>query len=387
MKREMKREIKKLVMATIGILWTFLFAGIWTQAEEITIRPTVLDCFKEDSTAVATYHVTIPAEKEEIVVPVEITQRGRTCFEFSVADTGWNRWESFGLYNDAACTDALDEGYSHSPNIWLERGIYYLKIKKYGYEDSFYNETTREWEYIKLAADITVRAFSYSGEDATLTNGMWITASYNTENGREPVYYKLTVKKRGYIRLELEGDLNYTLCNKKKKPLESVYGHIYSSNEKVCDCIAVEKGTYYIEVSNGSGVYRLRYTFKSDPNKKNYTKNKAISLKKNKTVYNVVYTKDKEKTYTRWYRIKVPAKKRLVFTVNQGIGSYRGGTLMISPSIYDSKGKGIFVFYDKGSYYTSKKIPAGVYYIRMGVDWNFKEKKRTMGSYFSLSWK
>ena len=226
--------------------------------------------------------------------------------------------------------------------------------------------------------------------DASLKAGEWTPASASLGYDK-PTYYKIKISKRGYIKLDIESQyayakINYILCNSKKKKLKMVNGSTSYSSEKKEDYIAVEKGTYYIAVSGDDNAeYRIRYTFYVNPNKLSYTKKKAISLKRGKTVHPVFYTKDKKKTYQSWYKIKVPTKKWLKVELKAELGGVR---YINDLSIYDQKGNAIPTFMDENIYYyTERKVKAGIYYlcVRWG-GWHIMEKKRTEGICMELKW-
>ena len=102
-------------------------------------------------------------------------------------------------------------------------------------------------------------------------------------------YYKITVPKAGYLTVKgyayskYKANTNYsmrmTLCNSKKKPVDSSYGTGSSENRGYKVYYGVKKGTYYLKVTDGAP-YKLSYSFKAVTEKSGSKKSKAVALKK-----------------------------------------------------------------------------------------------------------
>lgn len=105
-------------------------------------------------------------------------------------------------------------------------------------------------------------------------------------------YYKITVPKTGYLTVKgyayskYKANTNYsmrmTLCNSKKKPVDSSYGTGSSENRGYKVYYGVKKGTYYLKVTDGAP-YKLSYSFKAVTEKSGSKKSKAVALKENKS--------------------------------------------------------------------------------------------------------
>lgn len=375
----MKKTMKKFVAGISLALVLSMFWGILTMAAEVTPKILKTD-YKRANTAVASYQLSVPAGQEEAIVPIVIKESGQVYFKMTAnADEVY----SVTLYSSSDCNeDSRKYGFYFSEthpvdeeDFWLNKGTYYLKIRK----ESRYDENSYEWVY-DFNANLQVEMYEYSGKDTSLTNGRWVVGASTYEwVGDKSImrggYYKISIPKAGYIKLEASKDSkpywDFALYNSKKKKYEDVY--LYGSDSNYgASYTAVQKGTYYLKMKN-SGQYKFRYIFKADPSKKNYTKKKAISLGRKKTVHNVFYSNAKKSTLQRWYKIKVTKTQRVTWT---------GDAWLL-----DSKGRHVDRIYDNGKYYTKKKIKKGTYYFcATHYEWNFKNKKRTMGDYRSLRW-
>lgn len=375
----MKKTMKKFAAGLTLALVLSMFWGIMTMAAEVTPKIFRTD-FKRSNIAAASYQLNVPAGQEEAIVPIVIKESGRVYFKMTVNPKDV---DSAYLYSSPDCNDNSHvrgfyfyEGDNvDEEDFWLNKGTYYLKIRK----EYRYNETTWERD-TNFNAILQAEMYEYSSRDLGLSSGRWVVGASTYEwVGDKSImrggYYKISIPKAGYIKLEASKDSkpywDFALYNSKKKQYEDVY--LYGSDSNYgASYAAVQKGTYYLKMKN-SGQYKFRYIFKADPSKKNYTKKKAITLGRKKTVHNVFYSNAKKSTLERWYKIKVTKKQRITW-----VGEAR---------LCDSKGRYVSSIYDQGKYYSKSKLKKGTYYLCVKhYGWNFKNKKRTMGQYRSLRW-
>ncbi len=222
-------------------------------------------------------------------------------------------------------------------------------------------------------------------EDVTLKNGKWATGTLlETETEQ---YYKINVKKAGYIKVD------YTRDDTESDATFEVYRN--SKEEKICTSsgflgnsrtsyIAVKKGVYYIRINDSAYPwdfnsfddtvrtenYKIRYTFKAMKEGKKAAKlKKAPSLKKNKTVSGLFYTK--KKNQSSFYKITVSKKTKVKFNYEimatnsisgqLALFNKKGQVLHINDehevesagdyiSYWEGKGSD-YVILDKGTYY------------------------------------
>ena len=187
----------------------------------------------------------------------------------------------------------------------------------------------------------------------SITEGEWTNA--HSEND----YYKVVVGGEGYITLTSKSDdgvAYYEILNSKKHEF-SDHTYVdggYDGNRTIK--VAVSKGTYYIhyfgDESNDTAC--VKYTFTSIKQPTNYCKGKAITLKAGtkKKIYQTP-----KYGFNRYFKIKLGTKRR--------ISVYSESNIFI----FNSKGKDLDTdtsFTDDGNvlkYRTTKKLPAGTYYI------------------------
>ena len=207
--------------------------------------------------------------------------------------------------------------------------------------------------------------------------------AYVNENS----WIKIKVSKTGYITVNTS-DRNgegtgWKLYNKSKA--------LYEDADWVGNngSVPVRKGTYYIKVSYDTSI---KYKFSKDPSKKNYTKGKAVKLKKKKKAVTVIYPTAKKKTWKRYFKVKLPKKQYLRFKL-----SYQSATptrsYYIGPwHIEDSKGNYIGEASrrkkngDTIGYTSAEKLKKGTYYLVFEQNWPSATKKRHTGSVWSLKW-
>lgn len=216
------------------------------------------------------------------------------------------------------------------------------------------------------------------------------------------VYHKIKVKKTGalivtggYTNGSYNKGMKITLCNSKKKTLETSKGgssvNIWNCNEsslKGFVCYGVKKGTYYIKVSGipATGTYVLGAAAEQFSDKGGATKGKAATIKQNKETSGVMCAGESA-SKADWFKFKVTKKKvlNLEFTV-ASTGKFN--LYLYGPSFK----KGIKVDSlknDSGSYYTKRgggklKVAKGTYYLK--VVRASGASKKGCGVY-SLKWK
>ena len=189
----------------------------------------------------------------------------------------------------------------------------------------------------------------------SITEGEW-TYAHSESN-----YYKVVVGGEGYITLTSKTDDEdsipyYEILNSKKHEFSDhtyVDGGVYG-NKTIK--VAVSKGTYYIHYFGGDSddTACVKYTFTSIKQPTNYCKSKAITLKagtKKKMYQTPKYG------FNSYFKIKLGTKRKVTVYSESNI------------TIINSKGKkyetSVDYSYDEyiNKYKTTKKLPAGTYYI------------------------
>lgn len=198
-----------------------------------------------------------------------------------------------------------------------------------------------------LLLTVVCRTGVQAASDVTLKNGKWVSGTFTSEETDQ--YYKINVKKTGYIRVQYNcktGEYaQFDLCNAQKKEIVKNAGALFKN--KADSYIGVKKGTYYIHISRVEGNYKIRYTFtamnKIAKTVKPGQVSKAQTLKKNKQVSGVILPENKQRRV--YYRFDVPEKKTVKFQYE--IGSNQTG-LGLWLRIADAKGK-FMSFKDNGT--------------------------------------
>ena len=205
-------------------------------------------------------------------------------------------------------------------------------------------------------------------------------------------YYKITVPKTGYLTVKgyayskYKANTNYsmrmTLCNSKKKPVDSSYGTGSSENRGYKVYYGVKKGTYYLKVTDGAP-YKLSYSFKAVTEKSGSKKSKAVALKKNKAAGGLQIAGESA-SKADWYKIVLPKKQKVTLTYSTKANNTIWFKIIpASKNVYLS-GSLEYCMWDQTKTVTTKdKLPAGTYYVQVykynGADW--------MSGYYTLKWK
>ena len=221
-----------------------------------------------------------------------------------------------------------------------------------------------------------IYCFEKTGRTVTLKPGK---TSYLNEKS----WAKIKISKTGYIKLTATNENG-------SKGWFSIYD---KSKRKYLDAsdsgnYPVKKGTYYVKPGNDIA---LKYTFKKDPSKKNYTKGKSIRLKRKKAVMTVIYPSAKKKTWARYYKISVPKKQYLRIYLTTGPSKY--SDTLWGDLVTDSQGNSVRMEWARNKdgnfaeFISSSKVRKGTYFIKVQGEWTNASRKRYIGKAYSLSWK
>ena len=148
--------------------------------------------------------------------------------------------------------------------------------------------------------------------------------------------------------------------------------------------VCMKKGTYYVDMYDGNSTKKpqatMKFTWESGKkySRGNYSLATAYSLKAN-TIEQVAQIRKYD--YDRWYKIKLTKTQKITLQVPYGPAYY----------IYVFNSNGDFVEFDYNSVYyygltemvSDKKVPAGTYYIMVGLT----DPTETVGEYFAFKWK
>ena len=193
--------------------------------------------------------------------------------------------------------------------------------------------------------------------------------------------FKVSVPANGYIVMDVGGENEYPVSLKTSgfKSYENV------TSDNIRRVIGVKKGTYTFSVISHTPVYHYRLRFYKVAKSNCTQKNKAVTIKKNKTAKGVIVT-DSKKAY--WYKFKNPKLQKVkvyATTKLNGGGNYGG----IKITAYNKKGKigsqiitadtpsSCFDMYTVGK---RLKLAKGTYWIKI-------ESYKGGNGYFTVKWK
>ena len=222
--------------------------------------------------------------------------------------------------------------------------VYYYPVAK----GTYYIKTTGIYDGITYLKYTTTTGFSASA-GRTFNLNVLDTCTFDV---------KIKANKTGLMSLSA---LNYasfyaTLLDSKKRPLTQEMWNWHDTNS-----MGVQKNkVYYIRIkaSIGSDTRSFVYSIAGAKTAKNTSKKKAIKLKKNKKVSQIILSGDKK---ARYYKFKLTKKKKLnISFTNVGTGQFKY-------SLLNSKGKRLYVSNDTSAkkLKTYSKIPKGTYYIKI----------------------
>lgn len=215
-----------------------------------------------------------------------------------------------------------------------------------------------------------------TGKNRTLKEKQWAKA-YQKGKGSS-IYYKVNMKNTGCMYVDISydkkqhGNPGVVLCDDKKKVISQKTECTSKTDDRIV--YALNKGVYYIKVSDLEGEYQLRYSCNSLKEKSGATKNKAKKIEVGgKASKGLILLQESDKKYD-WYKfvLKKPSKVHLVFS-----GSTTGNSRIcfeVIPPERDKEGKEIEfrerpLIYLKGIEEElnakSDIWPAGTWYIRV----------------------
>ncbi|MDO5133121.1 MAG: hypothetical protein Q4D81_09080 [Eubacteriales bacterium] len=219
-------------------------------------------------------------------------------------------------------------------------------------------------------------------EIKTLSPGKWATKSFHYDEKSEAyidTYYKITVSKPGQLAFTLSGDTYITIYNSKSDLLTTSkkYSRKSISPGSVSKLVAVEKGTYYLDVWSGS---KCKYSFTAAATPTNYCIAKAKALKANTEARNMFTPKT---NFDRWYKITNPKKKKIVIMTNISYYAHDvqiyNANLQIVPKVKNGADT---------KYCTKTSQKKGTYYIRVRCQSRYEEEvDYAFGDVVTLKWK
>jgi len=197
------------------------------------------------------------------------------------------------------------------------------------------------------------------------------------------VYYKLVLKEDSLCKFaysnnnDLASDIDIYLDSKRSKVVK--YNFIKKKSGNLY--VVLKAGTYYIDMYDGytaskaTTVVTFTSTAVTKVNKNNYCRAKALSLASGKYAQ---VAQSPMYDYTRWYKIKVPKTKKIVFNAPAGGAS--------SIYVYSTDLTRYYTDYnsDNTKATTEEKLPAGYYYVYIPSYGSYRQG--ACGQFISFKW-
>ncbi|MSS64545.1 hypothetical protein [Velocimicrobium porci] len=296
------------------------------QVNTITSR-VVTSGDKVDANKYTQHTIVLPTAEKQVIIPVELSKSGYYKLGIEVADNyGVSGYISAKLYSDADCTKSL---IGIHPSIFLNQGTSnfgYMSISKAG---TYYLKLSASSELCKNYESISIKLKGnlFNGDNRTLTSNKY-TTTYRKDS--RYVYYKVNVKKTGYITVKQnqlvqdnsgtfvikeEDTSSYVaLCNSKKKELTPDCYNSYKTTKNK-QIFGVKKGTYYLKVKAYlTNPYRIKYTFKALTDQSGSSQKSAKTIKSGSRANGLVLATDKT-SKVDWYKFYLPKKQNVSISI------------------------------------------------------------------------
>ena len=302
------------------------------------------------------------------VIPIDL-KAGAVKLDFAAGASSADVYVYANVDSDGNATGRVVSVYASDP---YAKGSKYGNVAKSGtYYLVFYASTYSG----ATGSTATVTQYPYKKvKSATLNKSTLGTGC--GDNGTI-AYYKVSVKKRGYITLKVKDvtGVDYSssvwLCNSKKKSLSgSDYSYV-SADKSVY--YGVKKGTYYIAVKSYASLYSVQPKFTAVKQAVKAKKSKAVSIKKGKVMKVVMAAGEK----TAWFKFKVTKKKAYKISLTGKI--YDGIKLTFSGKGYYDTSKYLYSGDSSDSFKTEKLKPQ-TYYVQVTRSGNGN-------GYYTIKWK
>lgn len=272
----------------------------------------------------------LDAAHKGIVIPVTVSEPG--SIKINLSAVGLERSVSVYMYMDSACTKRIANNMYITTDTMISEiyytaetaGTYYLYCSSYtgrGFEGNFQNE-------FKISSAL------YPSGVKLLTDGVRVTY-YRTNPGQKHLF-RYTAEKTGAVTVYLpyvNGSYVKMLNASQKAISHTEYVSAYS-NDGFKQEFYVKKGkTYYFEVTS-NGISEHLQTIKASSRavraKGAAKKSSAAPVRRKRRITGMLANGGRS---TAWYRVKIPAGKKLKITV---YGRVNGG---LKIRVYNNDGK------------------------------------------------
>jgi len=368
MKKHSLKGIGKIVLVMTLLIIAVTVNKNYAKAADGTIAAVTMKT-GEETVADSTYtgKIIAAADKYDMTSVVSVTTECAGLLNIYYQGTN-NDTVYFNLYSDEACTNEIESASLPASSAAAmteglevpKAGTYYLQLKYYDNVD----------------VEFTIAADIYSAEDGTLANNenRYVSLmNYNDSN-----YYKIVLTKAGIIRV-------YTTCADEKVSYADVdiYKKVNGKMKLISEgksttegtVTGLEKGTYYIKLSNGSvNYYSIGYKFFNILDKSGTKKANAGTIKLGTASKGLILVSDKT-SKVDWYKLKTTKNKAITLTFSGEVtgsvmlefydaSGYKFGSIYISDYAKEDSAAPYVGNYDD----TNKKLPKGTYYIKVIKD-------------------
>ncbi len=316
------------------------------------------------------YRIEVPQEGHvDITVIGTETLRFGSCNVNGYWDDALRNYGGFAGYSTNTVTyNAIDVG----------RGTYYIKIERYGGSGGY----TLNYTFTPCSLSNDPEPNGDYQNNSLLQNGtrqgrLGYRNSENVIDNED--WYRIEVPQEGHVDIIATGTetLRFGSCNVFGYWNDAIrdYGGFagYSTDSVTYNSISVAPGTYYIRIAryNGSGGYRLKYTFTPCPLANDPEPNgdyQHNSLVQNGTHQGRLGYRNSENVIDNedWYRIEVPQEGH-VDIIATGTETLRFGSCNVFGYWNDAiRDYGGFSGYSTDTVtYSSIGVGPGTYYIRI----------------------
>ncbi len=271
-----------------------------------------------------------------VTIPVKVRGGTYTTFEF-LGDSNVSGVTA-ALYKDEGLTKEVS-GFSteQTGSSFDEDSKLYAAAIGGTTSDYYVYYVVLNLELANATTATTIRyCSSYYLPSKALSAGNWIYGT-NMGSSKKSSFYKLTLKKSGYVDLSFSNiDSNnnaafkFQICKAADGDSANTYFTGWETYSKAYGTVlGLQKGTYYVRVLTADDCYALKYTFSARSVTTNTTASKATELEVKDSANTLMPLNQNTATKaTRYYKFTVPDTKTVKLTykayIDQG-GSKTAG--------------------------------------------------------------
>ncbi len=317
----MERMMKKWVCFVCAFCLCFALAvPTWADdgsplasAASIGTSGTVKGTIAESNSA-NYYKYTVPSKTS---VELKVTYTSHIGYsEFNIYDAAGNK-----VYNSSLVADDDTNQATEKHSFYLNPGVYYIGIGFADQGNYSFSYNTVELDNFDVAYDNTIA----SAHDLPLTTT--VNGVISKVSDDEIDIYKLEVKDPGIVKYNLKFYMNTLKFELLDETGDKIESNFYIWNDNLKQGVesfeyALESGTYYVAVLSGGddGKYSFKQAFTeigSTEKEPNDTMEQAQQINLGDKVSGLIGVKGD----TDFYKVTIPSKRNVTFSVNSKISS------------------------------------------------------------------